>query len=393
MTTDLEADLRHEFDAASAPSSLMFNPDAVMQQGSQTIRRRRLVAVASCAAAVALVATGATLMSQPHNTATPQPAKTASTGIVRSSLGQFPLSGEVEFNRDPAVKVNVKFFATPDDRKPRHQVAAFSVGKPGQKPDAVWKSGMEQGHPFTFGLVPGRDFEINLAHGAGTRYGVSSDEVKGTDYSSFAVTYQNGNEKEAARPAWIADISWVGPGGIVDGIEGNHRLTGRVLTIDRAVSVKVMLRPGNGGRSTVVAQVRRKGDSVTYGIPLKVTPTDASGVAIVTGRYSINRQYSKDITRGSIVVDDGAPLATGILPPGATHIGVILKSGKATRPIIAQAGMPDGKVIFLIQTDSDKLSQPSKISIKTVTWTNADGSQGRRDVNQKVAQKYSPKQP
>jgi hypothetical protein len=28
-------------------------------------------------------------------------------------------------------------------------------------------------------------------------------------------------------------------------------------------------------------------------------------------------------------------------------------------------------------------SQPSKDSIKAVTWTNADGSQGRKDVTQK----------
>jgi hypothetical protein len=392
MTTDLEDDLRHEFDAASPPSSLMFNPDAVLRQGSQTIRRRRLVAVGSCAAAVALVATGATVMSRPHNTATPQPAKTAATGIVRSTVGQFPLTGEVEINRDPAVKANVKFFASADDRKPRRQVASFSINQPGQEPVAIWKSGMVGGHPFTFGLVPGHDFEVTLP--ANANYGVTYDEVKGTGYSQFAVIYMNLDEREAARPVQIARVTWTGQTGVVEGIEGDHRLSGRVLAIDRSVSVKVVLRPGSGNRSTVLGQVRRNSQTgSSYGFPLTVTPTDASGVAVVTGRYPINREVTRGKVRGSKIADDGAPMATGILPPGASHIGVILKAGVATSPIIVEETMPDGRVIFLIQTDSARLSQPSNRSINAVTWTNADGSTGRRDVNQSSAQKFSPKQP
>ncbi len=48
-----------------------------------------------------------------------------------------------------------------------------------------------------------------------------------------------------------------GPGqhGIVDGIAGDQRLTGRVLNIDKSVAVKVVLRPGDGGRTTVTGQI------------------------------------------------------------------------------------------------------------------------------------------
>jgi hypothetical protein len=45
--------------------------------------------------------------------------------------------------------------------------------------------------------------------------------------------------------------------------------------------------------------------------------------------------------------------------------------------------LSDGRVIFAIKAESAQPSQPSKDSIKAVTWTNADGSQGRQDVTQK----------
>jgi hypothetical protein len=308
-------------------------------------------------------------------------------------VGQPPLTGEVEINRDPAVQSNVKFFASSDDREPRQEVASFSFDKPGQEPDAVWKSGMVQGHPFTFGLVPSTDFEVTLA--AGADHGITYDEVKGTGYTAFAVIYKNGEEKEAARPAQIARITWSGPGGAVEGIEGNHRLTGRQVNIERAISVQVVLRPGNdGGRSTVLAQVRRTSDSgSSYRFPLTATPTDASGVAVVAGRYPVKRQITKGNVNAPVIAADGAPLATGILPRGASHIEVILRTGPAVSEITAVERMADGKVMFAIQTDRGRLTEPSQSSIKAVTWTNADGSKGRREVNQSAPQTLSPKRP
>jgi len=85
MTTDLEADLRREFDAARPPSTLTFSPDSVLRQGSRTIRRRRIIAAGSTAMAVGLVVVGSTLVDRPRDSATPQPAThTATTGIVRA---------------------------------------------------------------------------------------------------------------------------------------------------------------------------------------------------------------------------------------------------------------------------------------------------------------------
>jgi hypothetical protein len=54
MSTDLEADLRREFDAACAPSGLTFSPDSVVRKGKRTILRRRLIAGGSAAIAVVL---------------------------------------------------------------------------------------------------------------------------------------------------------------------------------------------------------------------------------------------------------------------------------------------------------------------------------------------------
>ena len=74
MTTDLEADLRREFDAAGRPAGLTFHAETVLRQGSRTVRRRRIIAVGSAAMAVALVATGASLFARPDDKALPLPA-------------------------------------------------------------------------------------------------------------------------------------------------------------------------------------------------------------------------------------------------------------------------------------------------------------------------------
>ena len=376
MTTDLEADLRREFDAATPPSSLTFQPESVLRQGNWTIRRRRLIAAGSAAMAVGLVATGASLLSHPHDRATPQPAtRTATTGIVRAALESFPLTAQVELNRDPRVKSNVQFVVITN--KGRVVVGVGSTAKPGQRAEVIWKSGMVAGHPFTFGLVPGNDFDVKLVPGA--NYGFSNTEVKGTGYSVFSIMYKNGDEKEPARPAQIASISWSGPTGIVDGIEGDHRLSGQILRLDSSESVKLVLRRGIGGRTTVSGETRLKDSSNGYFIPQTVATTDASGVAVVTGRYLIVRVA----TPVSAVSAEGAPIAAGILPPGASNIGVILTAGEALNPVVVLVRLPDGRVSFAVKAESAHPSVPSKDSIKAVTWTNSDGTQGRKDVTQK----------
>ena len=102
MTTDLEADLRREFDAASPPSSLTYSTDSVLRQGSRTIRRRRIIAAGSAALAVAVVATGASLFARPHNSAHPLPAAgssaTSPSGAASSTVAACTgaqLSGKV----------------------------------------------------------------------------------------------------------------------------------------------------------------------------------------------------------------------------------------------------------------------------------------------------------
>jgi hypothetical protein len=40
-------------------------------------------------------------------------------------------------------------------------------------------------------------------------------------------------------------------------------------------------------------------------------------------------------------------------------------------------------VIFAIKAEGAQPSNPSKDSIRSVTWINADASQGRKDVTQK----------
>ena len=94
MTITLEADLRREFDAARPPISLNFSPESVLRQGSRTIRRRRIITGGSAALAVAVVATGASLMNRPQDTATPQPA-TSGLSTAKGACDGTALSLEV----------------------------------------------------------------------------------------------------------------------------------------------------------------------------------------------------------------------------------------------------------------------------------------------------------
>ena len=394
MSTDLEADLRREFDAARPPSTLTFSPESVLRQGSRTIRRHRIIAVGSAAMAVGLIAVGSTVMNRPHDTAAPQPAApTATTGVVKvnmavSSGGDF----QFEVNRDAKLTSNLTLyvsFKVLDNgvASPRRQkLGEWSIGKPGQKPDAIWKSGIVDGHPYTVGLVPGPYWEVTFAKGAS--FGIlGSDAQRVPGYSMFAVEYQNGDGsdgKEPARPAEIASISWTGPEGVVDGIEGDHRLTGRVFTLDSSVSVKVALRPGNPGRTTVFGSTRfLTASGGGYSLPLSAATTDPSGVAVVTGRQPI---VERILLKGQSVMSGtaGPPIAAGVLPPGSSGIGWILTTGGAASPLVVSERLPDSSVIFAVQVRSAYESDYLKASVKAVTWTNADGSKGRKDVTQKL---------
>jgi hypothetical protein len=392
MSTDLEADLRREFDAVGAPSGLTFSPDSVVRKGKRTILRRRIIAGGSAAIAVVLAVTGASLLTRPHDTAAPLPAShKATTGIVRAQAGFSSGTAQVELNRDVSVESNVKYsYITLDGV--RHDVGASSTGKPGQKPDATWRSAMVDGHPVTIGLVPSpaRNLEVTFA---GSPNGISVEDLKGTGYAMFAVDYTlsekvppntavsgpviNGpRPQEATRTSQIASISWSGPTGIVDGIAGDQRLTGRVLNIDKSVAVKVVLRPGDGGPTTVSGQVwiQIGGGASSYSsfLSLSVATTDPSGAAVVTGRQPIVG-----------VNHVGPPIAAGILPPGSSGIGVILTTDAVARPVIVSKRLNDGRVIFALKVASTKATDLGKDSIKAVTWTNADGTKGRMNVTQK----------
>jgi hypothetical protein len=374
MTTDLEADLRREFDAATPPSSLTFHPESVLRQGNWTIRRRRLIAAGSAAMAVGLVAVGATVMNRPHNTAAPQPAShKATTGIVRAQVGFLAGTFQVEVDLDPRVESNVKFsVVTPDGR--RQEVGRSSTGKPGQNPDATWGSGVVEGRPVTIGLVPSSASNVAITFADGASYGYGFSELADTGYRMFAVEYT-----AKARPTDIASIRWTGPTGIVDGIEGNHRLTGRTLTMSKGVSVEVVLRPGDGGTTTVFGNTYLHLNGNSAGIPLTRATADSSGAAVVTGRQVIEHTEAK----GVVFMSDGPPIAAGILPPGAANIAAILTTGAPASTVVVPQRLPDGRVIFAVKAESAHPSVPSKDSIKAVTWTNADGTQGRKDVTQK----------
>ncbi|NMM22621.1 MAG: hypothetical protein HHJ11_03830 [Phycicoccus sp.] len=378
MSTDLETDLRREFDAVAAPGGLTFSPESVLREGNRAIRRNRILAVGSAAMAVALVAVGATLANRPHDSAAPQPAtRAATTGFVRVAGGNSSGVYSVEFNRDTRVSSNVRYFFTPPDGT-EQQVGSSSTGKPGQKLDAVWKSGVVAGHPFTLGLVPSPARNVNINFADGGSYGWGYEELKGTGYTMFYVDYSV-SPKKPSRPSEIASIRWSGSTGIVDGIEGDHRLTGRELFLSKTVSVEVVLQPADGGRTTVFGNTFvRDADGSAYGVKLAFATTDASGVAVVTGREPFVRPNAKGVN----VLSSGPPIAAGILPPGATDIAVVLTTGAAASPSLVSEHLPDGRVIFAIKAEGPHPSLPSKDSIKAVTWTNADGTQGRVDVTQ-----------
>jgi len=383
MSIDLEGDLRREFDAARPPNNLTFSAESVLRQGSRITRRRRMVAAGSAAMAVGLVAVGATVMNRPHDTPAPQPAThTATTGIVRAETSAMNWGGSplVEFNRDPRVELNVKFSIRAEDGR-LHEVGRSSAGKPGQKADATWRSAVVDGHPVIIGLLPGDPTEISVK--GGTYEGLTQSVVEGTGYTMFYITYPAvpPDRKTPARPAELSSIRWTGPNGIVDGIEGDRRLSGRALHLSDRLSVEVVLRPGAGGRTTVSGATRMRERGVGFGWDLSDTTVDPSGVAVVTGRQPIARRIVSAGVDGNEMLE-GAPIAAGILPPGAAKIGVILTKGEALNPVVVLERLPDGRVIFAVMAESAHPSVPSKDSIKTVTWTNADGSQGRKDATQ-----------
>lgn len=383
MNTDPETDLRREFDAVRAPSGLTFSPESILRQGNRTIRRNRILAVGSTAMAVALVAMGAALVNRPHDSAAPQPATrtTTTTGIVLGATAHmWGGQSEVRFNLDPRVKNNVSFSVLGKDGK-QHQLGVASTGQPGQAPTAVWKSAMVDGHPITIGVFPGSMFGgLTVTFVKDAPYSVASEVLKGTGFSMFYIDYRVGpNEKEAAQPTEIASISWPGPNGIVDGIAGDKRLTGRVLNLDKSASVKVVLRPDDGGRTAVSGQVMIQlgGGGYTFS-DLTVASTNPSGAAVVTGRQPIVAS-----SQSAPLSQVGPPIAAGILPPGSSGIGVILTTDAVARSIVVSKRLDDGTVIFALRVASTNASDPGKDSIKAVTWTNADGSQGRMDVTQK----------
>jgi hypothetical protein len=395
MSTDLESDLRREFDAVRAPGSLTFSPDSVVRTGRRTILRRRIIASGSAAIAVALVATGASLLTRPDDKAAPQPAtRTATTGIV---LGQtahlWGGQSEVRFDRDPEVGSNVRFSVLGKDGQ-RHELGVSSTGRPGQPPTAVWKSAMVDGHPVTIGLFPGRSLDwLTIAFARQAPHPVGSEELKGTGFSMFYIDYSVApQEEEAAAPTDIASISWAGPDGIVDGIEGTDRLTGRVLNLDRSVSVKVVLRPGDGERAIVSAQaVIQLGGGASSSTALDflgglsaltVASTDASGAAVVTGRTPVLQNATIKGVR-TAEVHEGSPLAAGVLPPGATAVGVVLTTNEARTGLAVTRRLPDGRVVFALNASFGRSGEPANDSIRAVTWTNADGSKDQIKVTQK----------
>lgn len=382
MSTDLETDLRREFDAVRAPSGLTFSPESVLRQGNQTIRRHRIIAAGSAAMAVALVAGGAAL-SSPHDTAMPLPAShTATTGVILAQSGhEWGGQSEVRFNRDPTVQSNVRFSIVGKDGL-RQELGVSSTHAPGQKATASWKSGMLDGHPVTFGVYPGRMGDVpTIVFANGISYPVGAEELKGTGYMMFYIDYSFlAVEKEPARPATIASIRWSSPSGFIDGIEGDHRLTGRVFTLNETLSVDVVLRPAEGGRTTVYGQNHVQNDGARIGFDLTAATTDPAGVAVATGRTPVMRQTALGV---SIVATAGAPMAAGILPRGSSNVGVILTTGDSVAGLPTTDRLPDGRVIFAINGDFSRSSDPGKDSIRAVTWTNADGTQGRIAVNQK----------
>jgi hypothetical protein len=406
MSIDLETDLRREFDAVRPPASLTFSPESVVSTGRRTIRRRRLIATGTAALAVFVIAAGATLLTSPSHKAAPRPAtSTTPTGIVLAQTGHmWGGQSEVRFNRDPAVPSNVRFSVLGKDER-RHELGVASTGMPGQQPTAVWRSGMVDGHPVTLGVFPGRISELpTVTFANGVSYPVGAEELRGTGYVMFYVDYSAvaTTQKEPAQPSEIASVRWSSPSGVIDGIEGDHRLTGRVLTVSKTISVDVVVRPAGGDRSTISGQAwfHELGPEPTtflfgYGLFLSAATTDPAGVAIATGRIPTVQKVKGSrapLTCGSArqrchpglkTGSAGGLLAAGILPPGATDIRAIRTSDSNATGQAVQQILPDGRVIFAIAQESPGAVDPSKDSISAVTWTDYAGNPARKDVIQK----------
>jgi hypothetical protein len=382
VSIDLESDLRREFDAARVPGSLSFSPESVLRTGKRTIRRRRVIATGSAAMAVALVAAGAILLTHADDRAATRPAtRTATTGIAQAQAGFVWGHADIQFTRDARGESNVRYSAVgPGGR--RQDLGTSSTGEPGEKSEAFWKSAMVDGHPVTIGLFPGYTSDPPVITFAdGISYPIGSEELKGTGYTMFYIDYTAvANQKEPARPSTIASIRW-SDYGIVEGIEGNRPLTGRVLYPGGGAdsqSVDVVLRAASGGRITVFGQTHAQDGSSKVGFALSAATTNPSGVAVVTGRTPLLRRTAKGLMSVA-----GPPLAAGILPPGASDIGVVLTTNVARAGTAATDRMPDGRVIFAITGSIGRSADPGRDSIKAVTWTNADGTPGRIAVPQK----------
>ena len=378
MSTDLEADLHREFDAADMPAGLTFSTESILRQGNRTIRRNRILAAGSAAMAVGLMAIVATVMTRPHDAAVPLPAShTATSGIFMGQLGFTSGTFEASFQLDAGVATHVQFFViTPDGQ--RQEVVGSSTGKPGQKPDATWVSGMVDGHPVTIGLVPSAARDVRITFADGGSYGMASAGVDGTDYTVFAVKYP-----ATARSAGIQSIRWYGDTGIVDGIGNGRQLTGRVLSINTTLSVEVVLQPSSDGRTVAFGRLLVRDETLPAGdgafdlsaYDLSGASTDSSGAAVVTGRQPLLVK-AKDVA----LTNDGPPIAAGILPPGSSNIGVELTTGDTATRLAVQQRLPDGRVIFAMSAGFAHPTDPGKDSIKAITWTNADGTQGRIPV-------------
>ena len=382
MITDLEADLRREFDAARPPNTLTFSPDSVLHQGSRSIRRRRILAAGSTAIAVGLVVVGSTLMNRPHDSAAPQPAtQTATTdtllGTVRLRHGTFALHLQTKVGVAPSARY---FVITPAGG--RLDLTGLSTAEPGQKPVAIWGSGIVDDHPVTIGLVPSTARDVRITFTDGTSYGRELGQVEGAGYSMFAVDYaSSGTGRKAARPSMIQSIDWYGDTGIVDGVGRGHRLTGRVLTINSSLSVEVVVQPLDDGRTVVFGRLLVRDETLPpadgnfpwdlSAYDLNTAATD-SAPAVVTGRQPLLRK-----TNVVFLTKDGPPIAAGILPPSASDIGVELTSGARASRLAVQQRLPDGRVIFAMSAGFAHPTDPGRDSIKAITWTNADGTQGR----------------
>jgi len=239
---------------------------------------------------------------------------------------------------------------------------------------------MVAGHPVTIVLIPSPARNVTVTFADGTNHGIAFEELKGTGSTMFTVDYTPvEGQKQATRPAEIASILWSAPNGIVDGIEGDHRITGRELFLSKTLSVELVLQPVDGGNTTVFGNTYVHVNGNAAGAALTRATADPSGAAVVTGRQTMAHTEAK----GVVFRNDGPPIAAGILPSGAANIAAILTTGEALNPVVVLVRLPDGRVTFAVKAESAHPSVPNNDSIKAVTWTNSDGTRGRIDVTQK----------